>query len=86
MYKKDIHPLKNYLQNRIDAFIPIATEHFLETDEGVFIFEHAKFPDLRVQGKTIHFVQESLERTLKKFLKNQSNKHIDYIFDLLLKQ
>ena len=86
MYKKDLFTKqeKSYLQDRLTKIIPILMEKVVEDQNGNFIFEHATFPDLRVQGVTISFVQEHLERAIKKQLKNQSDKHVDYILKLLL--
>ena len=86
MYKKDVFHKqeKTYLQDRLTKIIPILMQRVTQSQDGNFVFEHATFPDLRVAGMTITFVQENLERAIKKQLKNKSDKHVDYILKLLL--
>ena len=72
-----------YLQKRITAILPILMDQVVQDQDGKFIFAHVTFPELRVEGMTISFVQEHLERALKRTLKNQSDKHIDYVLNLL---
>ena len=75
---------KSYLETQVAVVIPKLMERVIQNEHGQFIFTHATFPDLMVQGITIGFVEEHLERAIKKQLKNQSNKHIDYVLRLLI--
>ena len=74
---------QTYLQKRITAILPALMDEVTQDQDGKFIFSHPTFPELRVEGMTISFVQEHLERALKRTLKNQSDKHIDYVLNLL---
>lgn len=73
----------SYLQRRITEMLPSLMDTVQENQHGRFIFTHAKFPELRVEGGTFSFVQEHLERALKRQFKNQSDKHIDFLCNLL---
>lgn len=75
----------NYLQTRLTAAMPILMLKVVQTENGKFLFSHSTFPDLRIEGMTIGFVEEHLERAIRKQLRGQSDKHIDYLFDLLVK-
>jgi hypothetical protein len=85
MYKKDSFrkPVKTYLHDRLEVIMPKLMEKVIQNAQGQFVFEHAQFPDLKIQGVTIHFVQEHVQRTIAKQLKNKSDKHVDYILALL---
>lgn len=76
---------QTYLQRRITAILPTLMDQVTQDPNGMFVFSHATFPELRVEGITIGFVEEHLERALKRQFKNQSDKHIDYLFNLLSK-
>lgn len=86
MYKKDSFrkPVKTYLQNRLDIVMPKLMEKVMQDAQGQFVFEHVKFPGLKIQSITISSMQENLERAIKKQLKNQSDKHVDYILGLMI--
>ncbi len=85
MYKDMIrHHKKSYLQERLVNDMPALMDKVFQNQNGLFIFEHPKFPDFRIEGLTMTFVQENLERVIKKQLMHQSDKHIDYVFALLL--
>lgn len=74
-----------YLQTRITALMPMLMDKVTQTPDGMFVFTHETFPDLRVEGLTIGFVEEHIERAIKRQFRGQSNKHIDYLFNLLIK-
>lgn len=76
---------KTYLQIRLTALMPTLMERVTQTEDGRFVFMHETFPDLRVEGLTIAFVEEHIERSIRKHFRGQSNKHIDYLFNLLIK-
>jgi len=76
---------KTHLQTRLTAAMPKLMEKVTQTEDGVFVFAHETFPDLRVEGITIGFVEEHVERAIKRQFRDQSDKHIDYLFTLLLK-
>ncbi len=76
---------KTYLQTRLTALMPTLMERVTQTEDGVFVFAHETFPDLRIEGITIGFVEEHIERAVRRQFRGQSNKHIDYLFNLLLK-
>ena len=76
---------QTYLQKRITAILPTLMDQVTQDQNGMFIFSHSAFPELRVEGITISFVEEHLERALKRQFKNQSDKHVDYLFNLLSK-
>ena len=86
MHKKMVHNQqeKTYLQNCLVVVIPKLMEKVIQNEHGVFIFSHAIFPDLQVQGITISFVQEHLERAIVRQLRGQSPKHVDYVLRLLV--
>lgn len=87
MHKKNIFMKqeKSYLETQVALIMPKLMDRVIQEDEhGQFVFTHPIFPDLTVQGITIGFVQEHLERAIKKQLKKQSNKHIDYVLRLLI--
>ena len=87
MYKKDsFHkPEKTYLQDRLTLLLPTLMQKVIQVEDGKFMFTHATFPDLQVQGITISSIQENLERAIKKQLKGKSDKHVDYLLNLLIK-
>lgn len=74
---------KSYLQTKLTALLPLLIEKVEQGQDGKFKFSHEKFPELKVEGITISFVQEHLERAIKRQFKNQSDKHIDYLFNLI---
>lgn len=76
---------QTHLQTRITALLPALMERVTQNQDGVFLFTHPTFPDLKVEGITIGFVEEHLERAIKRQFRGQSNKHVDYLFDLLSK-
>lgn len=76
---------KTYLQTRLTALMPTLMERVTQTEDGRFVFMHETFPDLRVEGLTIGFVEEHIERSVRKHFRGQSDKHIDYLFNLLIK-
>ena len=74
---------KTYLQTRLTTLMPTLMLKVVQNENGLFIFEHPKFPDLRVEGITLAFVEEHVERAVRRHFRGQSNKHIDYLFTLL---
>jgi hypothetical protein len=76
---------KTYLQTRLTALMPTLMVKVIQTEDGKFVFAHEAFPDLRVEGMTIGFVEEHIERSIRRQFRGQSNKHIDYLFNLLVK-
>jgi hypothetical protein len=72
-----------YLQSRLDLLIPSLISKIIQKEDGQYLFFHPTFPDLQVEGMTFSFVQEHLERAIKRHFKGQSNKHIDYLCELL---
>lgn len=76
---------QTYLQTRLTLLMPILMEKITQTQEGMFVFAHETFPDLRVEGLTLSFMEEHIERAIKRQFRGQSNKHIDYLFNLLIK-
>lgn len=76
---------QSYLQTRITALLPNLMQKVTQNQDGVFAFTHPTFPDLKVEGMTIGFVEEHVERAIKRQFRGQSNKHVDYLFDLLSK-
>lgn len=76
---------QTYLQKRITALLPTLMAMVTQSQDGMFVFVHPTFPDLRVEGLTIGFVQEHVERAIKRHFRGQSDKHIDYLFNLLSK-
>lgn len=75
---------QTYLQTRLIDLMPTLMLKVVQNDSGQFIFEHPKFPDLRVEGITLAFVEEHVERAIKRHFRGQSNKHIDYLLNILL--
>ena len=84
-YKKRVGVAKNqdYAQSKVTIVLPILMDTVIQRQDGKFVFAHAKFPEMKVEGITLSFVQEELERVLKRLLRNQSNAHIDYVCKLL---
>ncbi|MBV8661295.1 MAG: hypothetical protein JO129_04075 [Candidatus Dependentiae bacterium] len=84
-YKNRLYsnPEKSYLQTRLTASMPLLMMKVVQAENGKFLFSHPTFPDLRVEGLTIGFVEEHLERMIRKQLRDQSDKHIDYLLNLL---
>ena len=76
---------QTYLQKRITAILPALMDQVTQDQDGKFIFSHSAFPELRVEGITMGFVEEHVERAIKRQFKNQSDKHIDYLFNILSK-
>ena len=76
---------KTYLQTRLTALMPILVAKITQTQDGKFVFAHETFPDLRVEGMTLGFVEEHIERAVRRQFRGQTNKHIDYLFTLLVK-
>ncbi len=74
-----------HLQTRLTAAMPKLMEKVTETKDGQFVFVHEAFPDLRVEGITFSFVEEHVERAVRRHFRGQSDKHVDYLFNLLLK-
>jgi|GEM_PF-1785146 len=74
---------KTYLQTRLTILMPTLMSKVVQNENGMFIFEHPEFPDLRVEGITSAFVEEHVERAVKRHFRGQSNKHIDYLFNIL---
>ncbi len=87
MYKKDsFHQnKKSYLEERISLLLPTLMDKVIQVEDGKFVFTHAMFPDLYVEGITISSFQVDLERAIKKQLKGQKDKHVDYLLNLLIK-
>jgi len=85
-YKKRVGVAKNqdYAQSKVTMVLPILMDTVTQQSDGKFVFAHAKFPEMKVEGVTLSFVQEELERVLKRLLRNQSNAHIDYVCKLLI--
>lgn len=74
---------KSYLQTKVTELLPVLMETVQEDEHGTFTFTHPNYPELKVEGMTISFVQEHLERALLRQFKNQSDKHIDFLCKLL---
>lgn len=74
---------KSYLQTNVTELLPVLMEAVQEDEHGIFRFTHPNYPELKVEGKTLSFVQEHLERALLRQFKNQSDKHIDFLCKLL---
>lgn len=83
--KYSVKPAQTHLQTRITALMPTLMEKITQTEHGVFVFAHPTFPDLRVEGMTLTFMEEHIERAIKRHFRNQPDKHIDYLFALLSK-
>ncbi len=75
---------KTYLQTRLTALMPILVAKITQTQDGKFVFAHETFPDLRVEGMTQGFVEEHIERAIRRQFRGQTDKHIDYLFNLLI--
>ncbi len=76
---------KTYLQTRLTLLMPTLMAKVTQTEDGVFVFSHPTFPDLRVEGMTQGFVEEHVERAVRRQFRGQTDKHIDYLFNLLVK-
>jgi hypothetical protein len=76
---------KSYLQRKITEILPALMDTVQQDENGTFIFTHEKFPELRVEGVTFSFVEEHVERALRRQFRTQSDKHIDILFNLLSK-
>ncbi len=74
-----------YLQTRINTLLPTLMARVTQQQDGMCVFTHPTFPDLKVEGLTTSFMQEHIERAVKRHFRGQSNKHIDYLFALLSK-
>jgi hypothetical protein len=82
--KFPVNQEKTYLQSRLTALMPTLMLQVTQTEDGKFVFAHETFPDLRVEGMTLSFVEEHIERAIRRQFRGQSNKHIDYLFNLLI--
>lgn len=78
------HHSKSYLTEKITSVMPKLLARVVQEKNGYFQFVHQQFPDMYVSALTMLLVEQNLERMLKKELKDKSNKHIDYIFNLLI--
>ena len=74
-----------YLQSKIVENLPSLMDKVKQVEDGKFLFFHESFPELRVEGITLTYVEDQLERVIRKNFKYQSSRHVDYLFNLLNK-
>ena len=85
MQASNVSKEQAYLQTRINGLLPTLLARVTKQSDGMFLFSHPTFPDLKVEGLTTSFMEEHIERALKRHFRGQSTKHVDYLFDLLNK-